>query len=213
MDTTFASRVKQFREFKGLAQQAFAERCQLTQGNVSQMEQGTEPKQSNVAKIISGFPDLNPDWLLLGKGNMLRDGRNLSVAEEPKAGFSARAVSPAELESLYPAELFGQRDVAGAEPARSHGATVAQLQQTLRIQAQESARLIARLEKDNDRLMTLVESLNNQLAELRLQGKTDGNQVDAPGTDALPRNEIKGFTSVRAMWPNGVPRESSAQAA
>lgn len=78
METTFATRVKQFREHKGLAQAAFAERCGLTQGNVSQMEQGTEPKQSNISKLLLGHPDLNPGWLLTGDGPMLRDGRALT---------------------------------------------------------------------------------------------------------------------------------------
>lgn len=85
MEQSFASRVLEFRKFKGLSQQAFAERCGLEQGNVSQMEKGTEPKQSNVTKLVAGFPDLNPDWLLLGTGPMLRDGRTLTAVpvEEP----------------------------------------------------------------------------------------------------------------------------------
>lgn len=78
MESTFASRVKQFRQHKGLSQQAFAEQCGLTQGNVAHMESGTEPKQSNVSKLTAGFPDVNPDWLLNGDGPMLRDGRTLS---------------------------------------------------------------------------------------------------------------------------------------
>ncbi|QIX61828.1 helix-turn-helix domain-containing protein [Hymenobacter sp. BT18] len=78
METTFASRVLAFRKHKGLSQQAFAEQCGLEQGNITQMERGTDPKSGNMAKIIAGFPDLNPDWLLLGTGEMLRDGRELT---------------------------------------------------------------------------------------------------------------------------------------
>jgi transcriptional regulator with XRE-family HTH domain len=78
METSFAQRVLAFRKHKGLSQQAFAEQCGLEQGNVSQMEKGTEPKQSNVSKLVAGFPDLNADWLLMGTGPMLKDGRALT---------------------------------------------------------------------------------------------------------------------------------------
>lgn len=84
MEHSFASRVLEFRKLKGLSQQAFAERCGLEQGNVSQMEKGTEPKQSNITKLVAGFPDLSPEWLLLGTGPMLRDGRALAPVPRPE---------------------------------------------------------------------------------------------------------------------------------
>lgn len=101
MKHTFASRVLELRKLKGLSQQAFAERCGLEQGNISQMEKGTEPKQSNVTKLIAGFPDLSPDWLLLGTGPMLRDGRALTplppgpAGDEPPPAAPAAAAAPA----------------------------------------------------------------------------------------------------------------------
>jgi transcriptional regulator with XRE-family HTH domain len=83
MESTFASRVFEFRRFKGLSQKAFAERCDLEQGNITQMEKGTEPKQSNITKLIAGFPDLSADWLLLGNGPMLRNGQALTPSVMP----------------------------------------------------------------------------------------------------------------------------------
>lgn len=101
METSFASRVRTFRESKGLAQAAFAERCGLAQGNVSQMEQGTEPKQSNVSKILVGFPDLSPDWLLTGNGPMLRDGRGLTpVTKEASTETRVTTIHPLKLSKL-----------------------------------------------------------------------------------------------------------------
>ena len=94
MESTFASRVRQYRQGKGLSQQAFAELCGLTQGNIAHMENGTEPKQSNVSKLLAGLPSLNPDWLLMGSGPMLRDGRSLTPAppDEPTPTPSAGLV-------------------------------------------------------------------------------------------------------------------------
>lgn len=100
MEHSFASRVLAFRKLKGLSQQAFAERCGLEQGNVSQMEKGTEPKQSNVTKLVLGFPDLNPDWLLLGTGSMLRDGRNLTPAAPPDEPTPTPPAAPAAAAGL-----------------------------------------------------------------------------------------------------------------
>lgn len=80
MESTFANRVKEFRQLKRLSQEELAEQCGLAQSNVAQMERGTEPKRDNVAKLIAGFPDLSPDWLLLGDGPMLRGGRELTLA-------------------------------------------------------------------------------------------------------------------------------------
>jgi transcriptional regulator with XRE-family HTH domain len=83
METTFAGRVLEYRKRKGLSQQAFADQCGLEQGNISQMEKGTEPKQSNVTKLLAGFPDLSPDWLLMGTGQMLRGGVELTPLNIP----------------------------------------------------------------------------------------------------------------------------------
>jgi len=85
MDSTFANRVKEFRQFKRLSQDAMAEQCGLIQGNVAQMEKGTDPKQSNVAKLLAGFPDLNPDWLLFGIGSMLRGDQELTLVKPNSA--------------------------------------------------------------------------------------------------------------------------------
>ena len=90
MESTFASRVRQYRQDKGLSQQAFAELCGLTQGNIAHMENGTEPKQSNVSKLLAGLPDLSPDWLLIGTGTMHRQGRALTPrAAEPAADYTS----------------------------------------------------------------------------------------------------------------------------
>ena len=109
MESTFASRVKQFRQLKSLSQQAFAEQCDLAQGNIAHMESGTEPKQSNVSKLIAGFPDLNPDWLLNGTGSMLRDGRALAqlpppvpskLEEQPRPGYFRVTADNEELKQV-----------------------------------------------------------------------------------------------------------------
>lgn len=112
MESTFASRVFEFRRFKGLSQKAFAERCDLEQGNITQMEKGTEPKQSNITKLITGFPDLSADWLLLGNGPMLRDGRSLEPAAPaaPTPGLTSGAATIAEAENVLLRQQLADKD-------------------------------------------------------------------------------------------------------
>lgn len=127
MESTFASRVKEFRKFKGLSQEAFAERCGLEQGNITQMERGTDPKSSNAAKIIGAYPDLSSDWLLLGTGPMLRDGRALTprVVEEPARVSAAGllALSPPTPEEWRALQRENQE--LREQLARKEGALVA----------------------------------------------------------------------------------------
>jgi transcriptional regulator with XRE-family HTH domain len=96
MQSTFADRVKGFRKHKKLSQAAFAEQCGLEQGNITQMENGTEPKQSNISKLISGFPDLNAHWLLTGAGEMLADGRTLTAVATKAEPVKAALLSASE---------------------------------------------------------------------------------------------------------------------
>lgn len=128
MESTFASRIRQYRQERGLSQQALAELCGLTQGNIAHMENGTEPKQSNVSKLVSGLPDLNPDWLLTGTGPMLRDGRALSPAPvaaavapvAPAPYLSHTNLSPEEIGKLLMkvAALEARAEAAEREAAK-----------------------------------------------------------------------------------------------
>ena len=44
----------------------------------------SKPSYDTLSGIMSGYPALNPDWLMLGKGEMLRDGRALTPAPRPE---------------------------------------------------------------------------------------------------------------------------------
>lgn len=151
METSFASRVRDFRKHKGLSQQAFAERCGLDQSNITQMEKGTDPKQSNAVKLLAGFPDLNPDWLLLGTGEMLRGGQGLSPA--PSIGVTLDAngiVTSSARPDLIPIGAIRQADGQFALPPTpgltSGPATVAEAENVLlREQVADLRQQVARL--------------------------------------------------------------------
>lgn len=75
-------RIFQFLEAKGLSSADFAATIDIGAAVVSHMKNGRNKVSLNVyAKIIDSFPDLNPDWLLLGEGSMYRNG-TASVKKE-----------------------------------------------------------------------------------------------------------------------------------
>lgn len=54
----------------GLSVRAFEEQCGLTHGTIAGIKiKG--PSVDNVAKISSTYPDLNLNWLIMGRGPML----------------------------------------------------------------------------------------------------------------------------------------------
>ena len=52
----------------------------MSQSNFSGEGASSSLKSENIIKVLIAFPDLNPDWLLLGRGDMLRNsGVNQSI--------------------------------------------------------------------------------------------------------------------------------------
>lgn len=62
-------RIIQFIEYKGISVQRFEKEVGLSNAAVSKM--GDNTRRATVDKISNCFPDLNPNWLLTGEGEML----------------------------------------------------------------------------------------------------------------------------------------------
>ena len=70
-------RVLAVMEQEQLSDAQFAEAIGISRGAVSQIKSGRSYPSLDVAlKILDRFPSLNPDWLLLGKGEMRRAQTN-----------------------------------------------------------------------------------------------------------------------------------------
>ena len=65
-------RVLQFIEYTGLNKASFEKMVGLSNGAVDKM--GAKTRHSTVDKISKTFPEINRDWLMTGKGNMLNEG-------------------------------------------------------------------------------------------------------------------------------------------
>lgn len=103
--------MQQWREFKGITITALSNATGINVTTISQAENPkgkvSNPSYDTLTKMLTAFPDLNPDWLLLGTGPMLRDGRELT----PKPAAPSTVTDNTEVAG----PTSGQETVAVAE--------------------------------------------------------------------------------------------------
>jgi len=63
-------RILQFIANENISQRFFYAKTEISRGTLSNTSSITE---EILAKFIANYPNINPDWLLTGKGTMLRD--------------------------------------------------------------------------------------------------------------------------------------------
>lgn len=91
-------KIRQIIEFYGLNVRQFEQKISASEGQIYKyLSRGGGLNSDTVAKILDNFPDISPDWLLLGKGEMLR-------SEAPKA-----APSSAESDRIWK-EILADKD-------------------------------------------------------------------------------------------------------
>lgn len=62
----------QVSEYYGLSIRKFEEKCQIGRGNISNIGANGTIGADKLSKIIDNCSDINLEWLLTGKGNMLK---------------------------------------------------------------------------------------------------------------------------------------------
>ncbi len=80
-------RIKELIEKERLNYSEFANKIGIQKSVVSHLVNGrNKPSLEVIQKMLEAFEYLNPDWLILGKGNMLREVKQaeLNFAAEPK---------------------------------------------------------------------------------------------------------------------------------
>lgn len=70
-------RLLEYVENKKLKKMVFYNTIGMKQSNFSGEGAASSLKSENIIKILIAFPDINPDWLLLGKGEMLRENHTI----------------------------------------------------------------------------------------------------------------------------------------
>ncbi len=85
-------RVLQIAKFKGVAKQKFCEDIGSTYGNFTGDNKMKPIKSNFIANIILSCPEINPDWLLTGKGEMLRKNGIVDGESDEKEGLKDKII-------------------------------------------------------------------------------------------------------------------------
>ena len=72
-------RVLQIAEMKGIAKEKFFEDIGMTYGNFKGKSKETPLNSNAIADIFAIYPEVNLEWLLTGKGSMIRETHNTHV--------------------------------------------------------------------------------------------------------------------------------------
>lgn len=67
------SRLLYFLDYKGIKRTDFSKQTGISYSNVKGNAQKSELGGEQISKILETFPELNPEWFLLGIGEMLRN--------------------------------------------------------------------------------------------------------------------------------------------
>lgn len=89
-------RIRQIMEFKGLTSSLFADEIEVPRAILSHVLSGrNKPSLEVITKVLARYRELNPEWLLLGEGNMLKriagseEENRIPVIEPPVAEKTA----------------------------------------------------------------------------------------------------------------------------
>jgi len=122
---------------QNMSRSAFAERIDTQPATISHIMSGrNKPGFELLQKILQRFPNINPDWLLLDRGEMLRN------PQLPPSGSSGSA-APKETDSMpnaiqgefFAAEVSDTRTTAQSTPETALKATDRTLGQDMKIPA------------------------------------------------------------------------------
>lgn len=84
-------RLKQFIEYKGFSIRKFESHCGLNLSLIKSAERNNGSIGSDkLIKIVENFPDLDANWLLLGKGSMIRIDNLTQNEPQPKTSKTSK---------------------------------------------------------------------------------------------------------------------------
>lgn len=77
-----SSRIEELMRSEGLTSVKFAEILSVQPSNISHIISGrNKPSYDFIVKLLERFPNVNPEWLLLGEGSIYKSNHNNSTQE------------------------------------------------------------------------------------------------------------------------------------
>ncbi len=81
------SRLLQFLNAENITQAQFADSIGVARASISHIISGrNKPSYEFISSMMKQYPQLNPEWLILGKGRMYRDAQMQEKAQAQKTG-------------------------------------------------------------------------------------------------------------------------------
>ncbi|MDR2683905.1 MAG: hypothetical protein LBB53_00810 [Prevotellaceae bacterium] len=89
MENNIKTRFILFLKYLGIGQTQFEKKCDISRGTINNIKDGVS--SPNLKKVIETYPELSLEWLVTGKGEMLRSDKktdkNLPVAVKNSEGI------------------------------------------------------------------------------------------------------------------------------
>ena len=109
--TNISDQVKQFIDYKKVSINKFSTVVGVSSSYFNKMLAKSSSVGSFIMqKILRGYPEINPSWLLTGEGPMLR--------EEKKGGYQEKKGEPAIARESTGAGVYGKGEKSGKEPQK-----------------------------------------------------------------------------------------------
>ena len=149
-------RISEIINYSQLSASEFADEIEVQRSNISHITSGrNKPSLDFLMKINERFPELQWDWLILGKGEMLKTEEKEPVAEKPQT------TSIPDLFSLINDENFGiteSEDKVSKEISREIDISVQSPEKENRADSQ-------RLEIEDKKILS--QSIENQINKIK----------------------------------------------
>lgn len=99
--TTMNTRLKQFLAAENITQSQFADTINVVRASVSHVLSGrNNPGYDFIKAIMTAYPALSMEWLILGRGKMYRDSPTDAVTAPPEPDFPPLYHEPDLFENL-----------------------------------------------------------------------------------------------------------------
>lgn len=114
-------RLKQFLTMENLSPARFAEVMGIQRSGISHLLAGrNNPNFEFIQKMLTAYPDLNPEWLILGKGRPYKSDRPQPETGETKDLFSEPSlIDTEETPSLLTEDQSIIDEMATSQPAEN----------------------------------------------------------------------------------------------
>ena len=136
-------------EVHNLSASQLADKLGIQRSGLSHILSGrNRPGLDFAIKVLEKFPDINPDWLLLGKGVMLRKDSSLQPKPEPSGKSSNHADSS-------PVDLFTELTQSMVDLKKNHV-------------IKEEKNRVENLQRNNDHESVVAKQVNDNAPEQNL---------------------------------------------